>query len=124
MLKRKFNIFSTDISQDQTQVSITDQVGRAEITVDGCVELMTFEVNPPTGSGNGGHQCFEGGKSHMGWHQSAKRSNWNVRKDQKFKINLERSKDRNSRKVTFSFPNWLVYPKLMANAGKVTCINK
>ena len=92
MLKRKFNIFSTDISQDQTQVSITDQVGRAEITVDGCVELMTFEVNPPTGSRNGGYQCFEGGKSNMdgisqpkdrtGMSEKIKslRSIWNVRK--------------------------------------------
>lgn len=98
ILKQKFNRF-LKFSQDQTQVSITDQIGKAAITVDGCVELMTFEVNPPSGNGQGGHQCL--GKSHHDWHQSAKRSNWNVRKDQKFKINLERSKDHNSRKVIF-----------------------
>ena len=86
------------MTQDETQSTITDQTGKAEVAVDGCVEIMTFEVNPQSSNSLGGHQCFAGGAASL---RSARRSNWNVRKDQKFKINLQESKDLDFKKVNF-----------------------
>ena len=73
---------------------MSDVVGRAVVSVDGCVETMSFEVNPPAPNGPGSHhQCYDDQRG--SWNealQPAKRSNWNVFKDQKFKISLEKHK--------------------------------
>lgn len=89
--------------QDKVQTSTADQVGRAIVHVDSCVELMNFEVDPPKEiSSNYDHQCYDGQRGSFGafeLHESAKRSNWNVMKDQKFKISLEKARGQHSRKV-------------------------
>jgi hypothetical protein len=60
---------------------------------------MTFEVNPQSSNSLEGHQCFAEGRDRMASLRSARRSNWDVQKDQKYKINLQEAKGLDFRKV-------------------------